>query len=198
MITRTRQNSMRYHLRPFSKGTSRSRKRGRRMVAEGPSASPVPPPEAEAPAPPIVPPPPEAEAPVVPPVPRPLRPVRRKRYLLLVDAAGLFRSKVKAALEETDVVLLEAGDGALAYSMAYKYRPDVIVIDVNLPGIDALELTRMLRKVTASKDTPIIALSGEVQRDDVLHAICAGVEDYLLKSFHNDQFLRRIRARLAA
>jgi DNA-binding response OmpR family regulator len=92
-----------------------------------------------------------------------------------------------------DVIV--AGDGARALEVARgrrpDLRPDLIVLDLGLPGLDGLAVTRALRK---ESDIPIIMLTARVTEDDLLQGLEIGADDYVTKPFSPRELVARVRA----
>ena len=84
-----------------------------------------------------------------------------------------------------------APDGEQALEVAARTHPDVVILDLGLPGIDGVEVIRGLRAWTA---TPIIVLSARDQEQDKVEALDAGADDYVSKPFGMDELLARLRA----
>jgi two-component system KDP operon response regulator KdpE len=90
-----------------------------------------------------------------------------------------------------EVDLAPTGEAAL--ELAARHRPDVVILDLGLPGISGLEVIRGLRGWT---DTPIIILSAREAQADKVAALDAGADDYVTKPFGMDELLARLRAAL--
>jgi two-component system KDP operon response regulator KdpE len=86
-----------------------------------------------------------------------------------------------------------AVDGEEALDLAESFAPDVVVLDLNLPGIDGFEVCRRSRMWTS---TPIIVLSVREDESDKVQALDLGADDYLTKPFGIDELLARVRALL--
>ena len=84
-----------------------------------------------------------------------------------------------------------APDGERALEVAARTHPDVVILDLGLPGIDGVDVIRGLRAWTA---TPIIVLSARDQEQDKVEALDAGADDYVSKPFGMDELLARLRA----
>jgi two-component system, OmpR family, KDP operon response regulator KdpE len=84
-----------------------------------------------------------------------------------------------------------AADGERALEVAARTHPDVVILDLGLPGIDGVDVIRGLRAWTA---TPIIVLSARDQEQDKVEALDAGADDYVSKPFGMDELLARLRA----
>jgi len=102
------------------------------------------------------------------------------RLLLVDDDAGM-RALVRATFEAVDVSLDEAGDAATARRAISRVRPDVIVLDVGMPGMDGLEYLRERRANPATLDIPVVLLTGTYSTE--AEAKSAGADAYMRKPF---------------
>ena len=114
--------------------------------------------------------------------------------VMLVDDHKILREALHSVLErEKDIILLaDASDGGEAQRMARALKPDVVVMDIGLPGVSGIELTRRLqRELPAIR---VLALSTFSDRRIVLQMLDAGASGYIVKSAGRDELLRGIRA----
>lgn len=118
--------------------------------------------------------------------------------VLIVDDSRLIRNTVKRVLKELECELIEAQNGKEAYQLAQKYCPNLILMDINMPVLDGLDATRLIRKDPNLKNTKIIALTSNTQLKDFGTALSAGMTDYLIKPFDKDQLLERVKRHLGA
>jgi len=88
--------------------------------------------------------------------------------------------------------VLEAGSVPEAYERLREARPDLIIMDVQLPGMDGLTFTRKLKADPATTDIPIVALSAYAMSSDVQRALDAGCADYLIKPVDILTFVERV------
>jgi two-component system KDP operon response regulator KdpE len=112
--------------------------------------------------------------------------------ILVVDDERPIRRFLNASLSGQYTVL-EAATGEEALAMTVSGRPDVIILDLGLPDMDGLEVTRRLREWT---QIPIIIVSVRDQEEDKIAALDAGADDYLIKPFGVGELTARIRAAL--
>jgi two-component system response regulator MprA len=114
--------------------------------------------------------------------------------ILVVDDDRAVREALERALslEGFDVEL--AADGAEALAAVERRQPDAIVLDVLMPGVDGLEVCRMLRK--AQSRVPILMLTVRDDLSDRVEGLDAGADDYLGKPFELEELLARVRALL--
>jgi DNA-binding NarL/FixJ family response regulator len=113
--------------------------------------------------------------------------------VLLVDDHDLFRTGLRNLLEEQTVqVVGEAADGAQAIRMVRELAPDVVVMDLNMPGMSGVEATRQV--TTLAPLTRVVVLTISDQDDDVMNAILAGACGYLMKDSSIQDLMQGIRA----
>jgi len=118
--------------------------------------------------------------------------------LLLADDHALFREALRAALErEPDMAVVgEAEDGEQAVAQARALSPDVVLMDIVMPGLNGIEATRLLTRpgATGEQALKVLALSSHRGRLIVDQALDAGALGYVNKAAGRDQLLRAIRA----
>jgi DNA-binding NarL/FixJ family response regulator len=113
--------------------------------------------------------------------------------VLLVDDHDLFRTGLRTLLEEQGVdVIGEAAGGAEAVRFVRELNPDVVVMDLNMPGMSGTEATRQITSVAPL--TRVLVLTISDQDADVIDAILAGACGYLLKDASIEELIRGIRA----
>jgi len=110
--------------------------------------------------------------------------------VLVVDDEHSIRRLLTTSLGAHGFTVLEAATGNDALLAVAEQRPDVILLDLGLPDIDGLEVTRRLREWSS---TPIIILSVREQEGDKVAALDAGADDYMTKPFGISELLARIR-----
>jgi DNA-binding NarL/FixJ family response regulator len=114
--------------------------------------------------------------------------------LAVVDDHALFRAGLISLLNEIPElqVVGEAGSGAAALEMIARTRPEVLLLDVNMPGMSGVEVVRALRLLPAGAQPRILMLTISKSEEDLLGAIAAGADGYLLKSAEPDELRRAI------
>lgn len=110
--------------------------------------------------------------------------------VLVVDDELPIRRFLRISLESNNFRVYEAQTGAEALAKAAQVRPEVIILDMNLPDMEGAEVLRRLREWTS---TPVIILSVRDADRDKVAALDAGADDYLTKPFSTDELLARLR-----
>jgi two-component system KDP operon response regulator KdpE len=111
--------------------------------------------------------------------------------ILIIDDEDSIRRFLRVALASQAYTIFEASTGQDALSSIATNKPDIIILDLGLPDIDGIEVTRLLREWA---QIPIIILSVRGAENDKIAALDAGADDYLTKPFSVGELLARIRA----
>jgi DNA-binding response OmpR family regulator len=113
--------------------------------------------------------------------------------LLLVEDHEALRTQIAALLRGAGHRVDEASDGRLALQQALAEPPDVLLLDIGLPGLDGLKLCERLRRESA-RQVPVLMLTARDSLDDKLAGFAAGGDDYLVKPFAGPELLARVAA----
>ena len=116
--------------------------------------------------------------------------------ILVVDDEPSIVELVRFTLEDADVRVVEASDGAEALILARRVKPDLVLLDVQMPRLDGLEVCRQLRLEPAFARTPIIMLTAAGQQADRARGLGAGADEYLTKPFSPLALLALVEALL--
>src|SRR6266545_838079 len=114
-------------------------------------------------------------------------------HILVVDDDARIAAAVRRSLIYEGYEVEVAGDGPAALARARERLPDLVVLDVMLPGLDGVEVCRRLR---ADGDVPILMLTARDGLESRVEGLDSGADDYLVKPFERDELLARIRALL--
>lgn len=114
-----------------------------------------------------------------------------RRRILLVDDEQSIREVVGQCLELEGYVVLQAADGLEALRLVAAYPPDLVILDVMLPGIDGLEVCRRLRNMSA---VPVLMLTARADEADQLAGFGVGTDDYITKPFGPRELIMRVHA----
>ena len=115
-----------------------------------------------------------------------------KRVLVVDDEESMLKI-IRYALEEAGFKVATAADAETAEREMPEFRPDLIVLDVMLPGASGLEFTRTLR---SSSDVPVVMLSAKSEEIDKILGLELGADDYVTKPFSPRELVSRVRAHL--
>ena len=110
--------------------------------------------------------------------------------ILVVDDEPKIVKLARDYLEQAGFRVIAAGDGATALAQTRHERPDLVVLDLNLPGLDGLDVCRALRR---ESDVPIIMLTARVEEADRLIGLELGADDYITKPFSPRELVARVR-----
>ena len=113
------------------------------------------------------------------------------KHVLIVDDEKRIREVVEYALQKDGFRVSSAADGLLALSAIERDPPDLVVLDVMLPGLDGLSVCR---KIRAQRATPILFLSARADEVDRIVGLELGGDDYLVKPFSPRELVARVRA----
>lgn len=116
--------------------------------------------------------------------------------ILLVEDNEMNRDMLSRRLIRRGYQVLIAEDGGRGEHMARSLAPDLILMDVSLPDVDGLEITRRLKADAETRHIPIIALTAHAMTDDRQRALEAGCDDYDIKPVEIDRLLGKIEALL--
>ena len=115
------------------------------------------------------------------------------KTVLYVEDNELNRKIVRDLLRRTSYRLLEAPDGEAGIAMALEQRPDLVLMDIQLPKVSGIEAMRALREAPVTADTPIIAITSFALSGDQQKAKDAGATAYLAKPYSPRELLTLIR-----
>lgn len=114
-----------------------------------------------------------------------------KKCILAVDDNAIVLTRISNTLSnDYEVVTVNSGMRALRYLKEEK--PDLILMDIKMAGMDGIETLREIRTMEDREDIPVIMLTGVEDKDFVVESAKLGIEDYILKPFYSDELLKRI------
>lgn len=116
-----------------------------------------------------------------------------KIHILVADDEPRYVWAIRTNLEARGYRVLSAQDGETAVGLAATEQPDLIILDVRMPGMDGFEACRQIREFSA---VPIIMLTALAEDADKVKGLDAGADDYVTKPFSVDELLARVRAAL--
>jgi len=113
------------------------------------------------------------------------------KTILVVDDEPKIVQLARDYLEHAGMTVLSAQDGVAALAMARSARPDLVILDLGLPGMDGLDVARLLRK---ESNVPLIMLTARGEETDKLVGLELGADDYITKPFSPKELVARVRA----
>ena len=118
----------------------------------------------------------------------------KAQTILVVEDQKDLRDLVQRCLSGEGFDVIVTGDGQSGLSIAKEHRPDLVVLDLTLPGMDGLDVCRELRRDAQAGRLPVIVLSARGSEADRVLGLDIGADDYLTKPFSARELLARVRA----
>ena len=116
------------------------------------------------------------------------------KTLLIVEDNESDRSRLEKLLSSAGYMVSTAEDGMQALAAAKRTKPDAILMDVNMPGMDGFAATRALRNENSTKDIPVVLVTAKDQKADKAWGQMLGAKGYITKPYTDDQMLQQVRA----
>lgn len=113
--------------------------------------------------------------------------------VLTVDDSKTIRMIVKKAFNPYDCELFEAENGVEGLSLAGREKPDLIVLDITMPVMTGTEMLEKLKADPLLRNIPVIMLTAESGKDNVMQIVKMGVKDYMVKPFKGEQLIERVQ-----
>jgi len=114
-----------------------------------------------------------------------------KKKILVVDDETQITRVLKQILTAHDYAVRSAEDGVTGLELFSEWQPDLVLADLQMPGMDGLQLCR---KIRSTSDVPIVILSVRDEEETIVDALDAGADDYVTKPFGTDVLLARLRS----
>jgi two-component system phosphate regulon response regulator PhoB len=114
--------------------------------------------------------------------------------VLVIDDEKDIVSLLRYHLEKAGFQCLEGMDGAVALRLVREHHPDLLILDLMLPGMDGLEICRHLRQDAATARLPILMLTAKAEEVDRVVGLEVGADDYVVKPFSPRELVARVRA----
>jgi DNA-binding response OmpR family regulator len=118
------------------------------------------------------------------------------KRVVVVDDDAAIGPAIRMLLSPDGIAVESPGDGQSALPGLLREPPDLVVLDVNMPGMSGWELCAILRRQSATREIPILFLTGRHEVKDRITAMQFGGSDYLAKPFATDDLRRKVRALL--
>ena len=113
--------------------------------------------------------------------------------ILVVDDDIALAEMIGIVLQAEGFEVVDCADGAQALDVFHQVTPDLVLLDLMLPGMDGIEICRLIRR---ESDVPVVMLTARSDTADVVAGLEAGADDYVPKPFKPKELVARVRARL--
>jgi DNA-binding response OmpR family regulator len=114
------------------------------------------------------------------------------KTILLADDEANLRILVRTTLDDAEYCIIEAADGTTALELARRQRPDLLVLDWMMPGLNGIDVAQALRQDPVTAHIPIIMLTARGQETDKERGHSLGTSAYLVKPFSPLELLRKV------
>ncbi len=119
--------------------------------------------------------------------------MKKRPYIMVVDDEQAILRLLNRTLEPEGYGVVAANNGETALDLLEKHKPDLIILDVMMPGLDGFQV---LDRIRQRSNVPVIMLTARREVTTVRDALALGADDYVRKPFHTRELLARIRAKL--
>ena len=118
---------------------------------------------------------------------------KKTASILIVDDEPNIAELIRLTLEPEDYIIDIAGDGLAALEKVASFNPDLIIMDIRMPGMDGIQA---LQKIRETSQVPIIMLTGLGDLDCLIQSLGLGADDFMRKPFHPTELTARVQAKL--
>lgn len=116
--------------------------------------------------------------------------------VLIVDDVETNIQVLANLLSDHSYHIAFATSGEQALTMVKELEPDLILLDIMMPGMDGIEVCRSLRRMDVTRETPVIFLTARTETDDIVRGFEAGAQDYVTKPFQGVELLARVKTHM--
>lgn len=116
-----------------------------------------------------------------------------RRTVLIADNDSHIAQLMASKYRNEGFRVLTAGDGVKAWNTIYRAKPDLVVLDILMPGMDGLTVLENMRRDASTKDIPVIVVSTRAEKDQVQEGFEAGAQEYMVKPIMTDELVERSR-----
>lgn len=112
------------------------------------------------------------------------------KTILIIEDNEMMRENTSEILQLSNYRVISAENGKQGLELAMNNKPDLIICDVMMPGLDGLELLKKIRKTERINKTPFVILTARAEKSDIIEGLNHGANEYLTKPFEGDELLR--------
>ena len=116
-----------------------------------------------------------------------------KKKILIIDDSKLYTMKIVNVLELAGFTVMHADNGIDGLRLIREMKPDLLLLDVVMPGLNGFEICRMLRASESNNMMPIIMLTSDNDQEDVIEGLELGADDYIIKPFNDRELTARVK-----
>lgn len=113
--------------------------------------------------------------------------------VLIVDDSPMLLDVVRITLQQQGYHVIEAEDGELGLMQTIKHKPDLVILDVEMPKMRGWEVCNRIKNNSHTKNIPVLMLTSHGELSDILTAMQQGADDYLIKPFESVELLERVK-----
>lgn len=117
--------------------------------------------------------------------------------ILVVDDNPVIVKLLDAMLDRAGYQVVHAASGTEALEILATWTPDLILLDIDMPGVSGLEACRIIKTEPCTADIPIIFVTASDNKEDIVAGFAAGAQDYIIKPSTKEELLARVRTHLA-
>ena len=121
---------------------------------------------------------------------------RSKQKVAIIDDSAFNRKLIRSLLSEADYEVTEAADAEAGIALVNKSCPDLVILDVTMPGMDGYEACEKLKGDDKTRDIPVIFLTGRTDKEDIVKGFASGAVDYITLPFCREELLSRVRTQI--
>jgi CheY-like chemotaxis protein len=114
--------------------------------------------------------------------------------VLTVDDSKTIRIIIKKALDPYDCQVFEAENGIEGLAAAIREKPDLMILDITMPEMNGIEMLEKVQGIPTLKSIPVIMLTAESGKDNVVKIVKMGIKNYMIKPFKGDQLIERVQS----
>jgi DNA-binding response OmpR family regulator len=117
-----------------------------------------------------------------------------QKTILVIEDDDIVAQTIEHCLRRENFRVILGQTGIEGLQLARRHQPNLVVLDIIMPGMDGLTVCRQLRQDPLIADTPVLMLTAKSRDEDKVKGFLAGADDYLSKPFNIDEFILRVRA----